>query len=35
MTFLEACRAYKKVYGRLPCRVTVMLEGEENPVRHR
>lgn len=29
MTFLEACRAYKKVHGRLPCRVTVMLEGEE------
>jgi acetylornithine deacetylase/succinyl-diaminopimelate desuccinylase-like protein len=29
MTFLEACRAYKKVQGRLPCRVTVMLEGEE------
>ena len=29
MTFLEACRAYKKVNGRLPCRVTVMLEGEE------
>jgi acetylornithine deacetylase/succinyl-diaminopimelate desuccinylase-like protein len=29
MTFLEACRAYKKVQGRLPCRVTVILEGEE------
>lgn len=29
MTFLEACRAYKKVQGRLPCRVTIMLEGEE------
>lgn len=29
MTFLEACRAYKTVHGRLPCRVTVMLEGEE------
>ncbi len=29
MTFLEACRAYKKVQGRMPCRVTVMLEGEE------
>jgi acetylornithine deacetylase/succinyl-diaminopimelate desuccinylase-like protein len=29
MTFLEACRAFKKVQGRLPCRVTVMLEGEE------
>jgi acetylornithine deacetylase/succinyl-diaminopimelate desuccinylase-like protein len=29
MTFIEACRAYKAVHGRLPCRVTVMLEGEE------
>jgi acetylornithine deacetylase/succinyl-diaminopimelate desuccinylase-like protein len=29
MTFLEACRAYKKVQGRMPCRITVMLEGEE------
>ncbi|MDN2565295.1 M20/M25/M40 family metallo-hydrolase [Aquibium sp. A9E412] len=29
MTFLEACRAYKAVHGRLPCRVTVLLEGEE------
>jgi acetylornithine deacetylase/succinyl-diaminopimelate desuccinylase-like protein len=29
MTFLEACRAFKKVQGRLPCRVTIMLEGEE------
>lgn len=29
MTFLEACRAYKAVHGKLPCRVTVMLEGEE------
>ena len=29
MTFIEACRAYKAVHGKLPCRVTVMLEGEE------
>src|SRR5690606_36399442 len=29
MTFVEACRAYKQVHGRLPCRVTVLFEGEE------
>ena len=29
MTFIEACRAYKAVHGRLPCRVSVLLEGEE------
>ena len=29
MTFVEACRAYKKVHGRLPCKVTVIFEGEE------
>lgn len=29
MTFLEACRAWKAVHGRLPCRLTVFLEGEE------
>src|SRR5690606_29461935 len=29
MTFVEACRAYKAVHGRLPCRVTVLFEGEE------
>ena len=29
MTFLEACRAWKAEAGRLPCRVTVVLEGEE------
>ena len=28
-TFVEACRAWKKVTGALPCRVTVFLEGEE------
>jgi acetylornithine deacetylase/succinyl-diaminopimelate desuccinylase-like protein len=29
MTFVEACRAWKKVTGRLPIPVTVLLEGEE------
>lgn len=29
MTFLEACRAWKAVHGALPCRLTVLLEGEE------
>ncbi|MDI7862876.1 M20/M25/M40 family metallo-hydrolase [Rhizobiaceae bacterium n13] len=29
MTFLEACRAYKEVKGELPCRVTILFEGEE------
>ncbi|HET7408782.1 MAG TPA: M20/M25/M40 family metallo-hydrolase, partial [Paracoccaceae bacterium] len=29
MTFVEACRAWKSVAGALPCRVTVLLEGEE------
>lgn len=29
MTFIEACRAYKEVYGSLPLRVTILLEGEE------
>ncbi len=29
MTFLEACRAFKAVTGRLPLDVTVMIEGEE------
>lgn len=28
-TFLEACRAWKDVTGRLPIRVSVLLEGEE------
>jgi len=28
MTFLEACRAFKK-FGGLPCAVTVLFEGEE------
>ena len=29
MTFLEACRAFRDVTGRLPCRITVLFEGEE------
>ena len=29
MTFVEACRAWKAAAGALPCRVTVLLEGEE------
>lgn len=29
MTFVEACRAYKAVHGRLPCKVTILFEGEE------
>lgn len=29
MTFVEACRAWKAATGALPCRVTMVLEGEE------
>lgn len=29
MTFVEACRALKSVTGALPCKVTILLEGEE------
>lgn len=29
MTFVEACRAWKKENGALPCRVTLLFEGEE------
>ena len=29
MTFVEACRAYKDTHGALPCRITILLEGEE------
>jgi len=29
MTFIEACRAYKAVHGKLPCKVSILLEGEE------
>ena len=29
MTFVEACRAWKVVYGTLPCKITFFFEGEE------
>ncbi|ANL44938.1 peptidase M20 family protein [Rhizobium phaseoli] len=29
MTFVEACRAYKEINGALPCRITILFEGEE------
>ncbi|TIO23910.1 MAG: M20/M25/M40 family metallo-hydrolase, partial [Mesorhizobium sp.] len=29
MTFVEACRAWRQVHGNLPCRVTILFEGEE------
>lgn len=29
MTFVEACRAWKQVHGNLPCRITILFEGEE------
>ncbi|QRM53741.1 dipeptidase [Sinorhizobium sp. BG8] len=29
MTFVEACRAYKETQGALPCRVSILFEGEE------
>ena len=29
MTFVEACRAYKEIHGGLPCKVTILFEGEE------
>jgi len=29
LTFIEACRAYKDVNGTLPCRVSILLEGDE------
>jgi len=29
MTFVEACRAYKAVTGKLPLNITAMIEGEE------
>ena len=28
-TFIEACRAWKETTGKLPCRVTILFEGEE------
>ncbi|MDD9908230.1 MAG: dipeptidase [Ahrensia sp.] len=29
MTFVEACRAWKETSGTLPCRVSILFEGEE------
>jgi len=29
MTFVEACRAWIAVHGRLPCKITMFFEGEE------
>jgi acetylornithine deacetylase/succinyl-diaminopimelate desuccinylase-like protein len=29
MLFVEACRAWKAVHGGLPCRITLLFEGEE------
>jgi len=29
MTFVEACRAWKASTGSLPCRITILFEGEE------
>lgn len=29
MTFVEACRAWKAVHGALPCKITLLFEGEE------
>lgn len=29
MTFVEACRAWRKVFGRLPRKVSLVVEGEE------
>jgi acetylornithine deacetylase/succinyl-diaminopimelate desuccinylase-like protein len=29
MTFIEACRAFKAVTGKLPLQITMMIEGEE------
>ncbi|WP_317992809.1 dipeptidase [Bartonella gliris] len=29
MTFIEACRAFKKEMGHLPVKVTILIEGEE------
>ena len=29
MTFVEACRAFRATQGALPCKVTILVEGEE------
>ena len=33
MTFVEACRAFKAVTGKLPLDITMMIEGEEEAAR--
>ena len=35
MTFVEACRGWIEATGSLPCKVTILFEGEEGPGRHR
>jgi acetylornithine deacetylase/succinyl-diaminopimelate desuccinylase-like protein len=30
MTFVEACRAYKAAHGGMPCRISLLFEGEED-----
>ncbi|MEM1343642.1 MAG: M20/M25/M40 family metallo-hydrolase [Pseudomonadota bacterium] len=34
MTFIEACRAYKATHGALPCKISILLEGEEETAGH-
>ncbi len=29
MTFVEACRAWVNIHGSLPCKITILFEGEE------
>jgi acetylornithine deacetylase/succinyl-diaminopimelate desuccinylase-like protein len=29
MTFVEACRAFRATHGSLPCKISILLEGEE------
>ncbi|MFQ5565864.1 MAG: M20/M25/M40 family metallo-hydrolase, partial [Paracoccaceae bacterium] len=29
MTFVESCRAWRTTHGRLPCKISILLEGEE------
>ena len=30
MTFIEACRAYCKTSGSLPCQISILIEGEDD-----
>lgn len=34
LTFVEACRAYKDTHGNLPCKVSILFEGEEESGSH-